>query len=168
MSSFRVSRRQLVGMVATAAAVVPALSSTPAVSAPATQEKAREDLLAPLQPGSPLGEWTIVAIGSVRAGALSLALKDVNGVRFFVDICKRDDAPGAAQPPARTDLYDLFLSNDGDGATATTESHGLATFALAEIVRSNEHSVRLDGMLTRQERLARFAEQVAEGYMHLA
>ena len=167
MSSFRVSRRQLVGMMATAAAVVPALSSAPAVAAPATPDEARKDLLAPLQAGSPLGEWSVIAIGSVRAGAVSVALRDAQGVRFFVDICKRDDAPGAATPPARSDLYDLYLSNEGDGATATQENHGLATFALAEIVRSNEHSVRLDGILTRRERLARFPQQVAEGYKHL-
>jgi len=167
MSSFRVSRRQLVGMVATAAAVVPALSSKPGFAASTSPEETRQDLLVPLQPGSPLGDWTVLAIGAVHAGAVSVSLRDSQGVRFFIDICKRDDAPDAARPPARSDLYDLYLSNEGDGATATLENHGLAAFALAEILRSNEHSVLLEGMLTRRERLARFPEQVAEGYKHL-
>lgn len=168
MSSLRVSRRQMVGVFGAAAVAVPALStsSTPAIAA-TPGAPSMGGLLDPLRAGSRLGEWIVVAIGPMRAGAISVAMKDSAGARFHIDVCRRDTDPAAPSPPARSERCDLFLSNDGDGVSPTREGHGLAAIALAEIVRSNEHALRLDGMLTRRERLERHPLQVAEGYRHL-
>jgi hypothetical protein len=121
-------------------------------------------LVAPLVAGSVLGSWRVVRSFSLRAGAVSLELKDASDRPFYLDICKRDRRPSAPKPPASTDLYDIFVANEGDGSATTVEDHGLAAMAVAEVVRANEHSVTVAGMLTLRERLRRHPDQVMRGF----
>jgi hypothetical protein len=80
-------------------------------------------------------------------------LSGVDGEKFHIDICARDEGPGAPVPPARTDLCDLFVANEGAGSDPTKEDQGLAAMALAEVIRSHEHRVDLNGLLTLAARL---------------
>ena len=174
MSTFMVSRRQLMGLLGLAAVAVPAGSAwarggsaqrriSPAHrQAPAGSGGA---LLAPLEAGRRIGAWTVQRISEVHAGAVTVALLDGADRRFYLDLCVRDRASGSPSAPARTDLYEIFLANEGDGSRPTHEEHGQAALALAEIVRANEHTVKLEGMLTLRERLGRFPQEVGRTYV---
>ena len=173
MSTFNVSRRQLVSLLGLAAVVVPcgsAVAAPRAVARPAPAKgggKPASDpaaLLAPLHDGSKLGPWQLQAISAVHAGAVTVRLRDARGRCLCVDICARDDAPGALLGPARTARHDLFLANECDGERPTHEDHGLATMALAEIIRTNEHGVQLEGMLTLRDRLRLHRDLVGQKY----
>jgi hypothetical protein len=175
MSSFNVSRRQWVSMLGVAAVAVPCrslLAADKVVPQHASGAKGTGvqsttcPLLAPLQAGSKLGSWTVDAISAVHAGAITVRLRDASGGLFCVDICARDAAVGAKAGPARTARYDLFLANEGDGDRPTNEDHGRAAMALAEIIRTNEHGVQLQGMLTLRDRLSLHRDRVGQQYRH--
>jgi hypothetical protein len=106
----------------------------------------------------------VQAIGPVHAGAVTVRLGDADGEPFCVDICAHDAGHGALVGPARTARYDLFLANEGNGAQATKEDHGRAAMALAEIIRTNEHGVELQGMLTLRDRLRLHRDSVGQHY----
>jgi hypothetical protein len=153
MKDSRVSRRFVVGALGVGA-VGAAGASVLAAGSPSAGSRARADvaaLLEPLGPGTELGPWRVERVHPAEEGALSVVLSDANGGRFQLDVCRRD---GEARGPARTDLYDVFLANEGDGATRTHESHGLAAMALAEVIRANEHRVEAAGLTTLRERVA--------------
>jgi hypothetical protein len=114
--------------------------------------------------GKVIGAWTVERISEVHAGAVTAVLLDAGGTRFCLDICKRDSGMAAPSAPARTDLYEIFLANEGDGSRPTFENHGQAALALAEIVRANEHAVVMEGMLTLRERLSQFPSEVGRMY----
>jgi hypothetical protein len=119
-----------------------------------------EDLLQPLQAGSALSRWTVRELGPIADGALSIVLQDGGGRSFQLDVCARDPAPDAVAPPGRSDRFDVFLANGGDGSTATLEEHGLAAMALADVIRHNEHRREHAGYWTLAERLRRAPERV--------
>ena len=93
-------------------------------------------------------------------GAIAVALQNADGDRFRVTLCARDHGEGALRGPARTERFELFLDNEGDGATPTHEARGLATMALADALRGIEASLALDGLLPLRERLARHAGEL--------
>ncbi len=80
-------------------------------------------------------------------------MSDALGQRFQIDICARDDEPGADRGPGRTERFDLIVANRGDGSTSTHEDHGLAAMALAEVVRANEQVVDASVFRTLRQRL---------------
>jgi hypothetical protein len=109
-------------------------------------------LVAPLAAGSTLGRWRVEEVQPVSAGAVSLLLRDERDEAFQLDICARDPRGDAPVGPAESASFQIFLANEGDGATGTVEEHGLAAMAVAEIVRANEASVPLERFKTLSER----------------
>jgi len=109
-------------------------------------------LLAPLAAGSTLGHWRVEVVRPLSAGAVSLLLRDARDEAFQLDICARDPRSDAPRGPAESASFQIFVANEGDGATGTVEDHGLAAMAVAEIVRANETSVPLDRFKTLAER----------------
>lgn len=170
MNSLGVSRRRMMSLLGAAVALTPSLAKAgPAVqtsrpSRPASASHDANVLLAPLAAGSRLASWRVERVSDLRHGAITVALTDLSGETFYLDICQRDDAPGAAVPPGRSDRCDVFVANLGDGAAPTVEDHGLAAMAVAEVLRANEHQVRIDGLLTLRQRLAQFPDQVLRGF----
>lgn len=159
MSEDSVTRRTLLGGASLAAVAMslPARAearttaerrAVPTPPAPATLTA----LLRPLGPGSRLGAWKVETIHDVEGGAASVILSDAQGIRFQVDVCALDPAPGAARGPARSEHFELFLSNRGSGCEATHEDHGLAAMALSEVIRSNESSFDRSGFLPLSQR----------------
>lgn len=110
-------------------------------------------LLYPLVAGSPLDRWTVLRLLPVEHGAASIVVSDGSGRTFQLDLCLRDDAPDAPVGPARTEHFDVFVANHGDGAKVTDEEQGLAAMALAEVVRGNEHGVDRSHFKTLRQRL---------------
>lgn len=106
---------------------------------PAVQQADR--LVAPLAPGHRLGRWTVQQILPVQNGAASVVLADASGEHFQLDICARDPSASAQKGPGRSERFEIFLANSGNGSKATFEDHGLAAMALAEVIRANEHHV---------------------------
>ena len=163
----KASRREVVGWLGAATLVVPTLGSAPAAAAapsrdadPIPRVLSAADLLAPLQPGASLGSCTLLRFGTLHAGAVSVEISTPDAAPFFIDICARDDGPGAPAPPARTSRCDLFLANEGSGTDPTHETQGLAAMALAEIIQTNEHRADLRGLLTLRQRLDRHRSEV--------
>lgn len=151
MSDQSVSRRALLGYAGAgvAAASVPrAAEASPA----RLQRRGIAQLLAPLVPGAALGRWQVEASIEPVGGAASVVLADQRGQRFQLDICARDPSPLASRGPASTEHFEIFLANQGDGATGTHEDHGLATMALAELIRANEAHADKSPYLTLAER----------------
>jgi len=99
-------------------------------------------------------------MGHLNAGAVSVQLSGDDGELFYVDICARDRGHNAPVAPASTDLCDLFVANEGSGHDPTIENQGLAAMALAEVVRSNERDVDMNGMLTLTARLENHGDSV--------
>ena len=170
MSKDEVSRRVVVGALgigaaSTAIGVVVAnehTSEAAAAVSDATEPEAvavappageAATLLAPLTAGARLGRWTIDEILPVQDGAASVVLSDASGSRFQLDVCARDTENVASRGPGTSELFEVFLANQGDGATSTHEDHGLAAMAVAEIVRANEHRVERTAFQTLRQRI---------------
>lgn len=119
-----------------------------------------ESLVAPLTPGSQLDRWQVARILPLQNGAASVVLSDTRGQQFQLDVCARDRRKGAPLGPGRSELYEVFLANCGNGRKPTLEEHGLAAMALAEVIRSNEHRVPASAFMTLSERLARHGARV--------
>lgn len=162
----KATRREVVGWLGVAALVPPSVAAARPAAAALPEQRGSErpvsaaDLLAPLTVGAQLGEWTVVGMGVLHAGAVGVDLATARGDVFHIDICARDGGLGAPTPPAATDRCELFVANEGKGQDPTRESHGLAAMALAEIVRTQEHRVDLRGLRTLRERLAHHGEEV--------
>ena len=171
MKSLEVSRRRMMALLGAGAAMVPALAhAAPGSRSGATNRAAALQneptalaLLAPLAAGSQLASWRVEQISTVRYGAVTVGLRDAAGQVFFLDICGHDSGPLAPVAPGRSELYDVFVANLGDGSRPTDESHGLAAMAVAEVLRTNEHRVSVAGFLTLRDRLSRHADKVQRG-----
>lgn len=107
-------------------------------------------VLGGLAVGSVVGQWTIADVYDFHLGAVPVVLQDASGAKFQVDVLRR--APGVAGI-AETRHFSLFLSNRGNGATRTNESHGLGAMALAAAVGD---TVAPDALLSLAERATRF------------
>ncbi len=129
--------------------------SSPRRTAPTPAPLSTADkLVAPLAPGSRLDLWTVERVIATENGAASVIVSDASKQTFQLDICARDDSPGAAAAPGRSEYFEVFVANRGDGTTATVEDHGLVAMALADVIRSNEQHVDLSEYLTLAERLS--------------
>jgi hypothetical protein len=98
---------------------------------------AAQALLSPLRPGSRIASASLDAIRT-RDGYLSLELTAASGAPFRLEICARDLLPGAPRPVTRTARYDLFVANGGQGDRRTERAHGLAAYAVADVLSANE------------------------------
>ena len=177
MKSDEVSRRFVVGALGVGAATaaagvavgsVPARSSalrpaSPDGKAPDGAEPVADDepalaqaarLVAPLAAGDRLGRWTVQQVLPVQDGAASLVLADGRGERFQLDVCARDESNSSPAGPGRSEHFEVFLANSGNGSKATFEDHGLAAMALAEVIRANEQHVDRALFHTQARRLA--------------
>lgn len=173
MSKDEVSRRIVVGALgvgAAAAAVgvmervraartpgpAPAANATGAPAPDADRESetlaVASTLVSPLVAGSRLGRWTVERVLPVEDGAASIVLSDAAGRQFQLDVCARDDSHGE-RGPGRSEHFEVFLANRGDGATSTHEDHGLAAMALADLIRGNEHRVERTAFQTLRQRV---------------
>ena len=162
-----VSRRGVLGAAVSAVMVTPLLASGTAGADDSLGVSSRDGLpdvralLYPLREGATLGAWVVVKMHEgLQGGALVVELEDQRGARFQVDICRRDDAPDAPVPPARTARCDLVLANGGQGGRMTDESQGLAAMALADVIRTNEHGIDLGALSTLRHRLRSRRRQV--------
>jgi hypothetical protein len=177
MKTLKLSRRRMMAMAGATAVLAPSVvasAGTRARGQRARASGAHEDrprgearwaaeLVAPLGAGSTLGSWRVQGVGALRAGAVSITLLDAAGGRFYLDVCKRDGRSGAPVPPGRSELCDVFVANEGNGSVPTHEDHGLAAMALADIVRTNERRVGIEGLLTQRDRMRSFPDQVMRG-----
>jgi hypothetical protein len=147
-------------VVATGVVGIPRAASAESAPRPAEGSLPSTELIAPLAAGSALGSWRIERVVPLQDGALSVILVGREGPSFQLDVCALDPAPDAMRGPARTERFEVFVANGGDGATGTHEDHGLCAMALAEVVRANEARVSRAGFLSLRERLARRAARV--------
>lgn len=108
-----------------------------------------------LQPGSRLARWTVEAIHAIHLGAIPVVLRTETGVRFQVDVVRRDTSAKAPRGIAQAGELDFFLSNAGTGRVATAEEQGLATMALAAWVARRAPRAP-NALLTLGQRQARF------------
>ncbi len=99
-----------------------------------------------LAPGQAVDRWTVIAVHAVHLGAVPIIVANADGSRFQVDVLARDLAGPSGV--ARTERFDLFIANHGDGATATEEEQGLGAMALAEVVRAHEAKADVPPLLT--------------------
>jgi phage tail protein X len=164
MSSLLVSRRRMMALLGGSLAVAPAIAhANPGLARTGFRSQQPRHhataLLAPLATGSRLASWWVEGISEVRHGAITVALRDSDGV-FYLDICRRDRRASAPSAPARSEHYEVFVANLGDGSLPTRESQGLAAMVLAEVIRANEQTVRVPDMLTLAERLERHSGEV--------
>jgi hypothetical protein len=117
-------------------------------------------LVAPLQPGSPLGKgWTLTALSPVERGAAVLTLQHRAGQLARVHLCARDGRPKGL---THTALFDLLLMDGGQGDRPTDEGLGRALVNLASRVKHNElgsADLRVRGLLSHLERVERFGPE---------
>lgn len=130
------------------------------VASPGGRAAELSELLAPFSEGSRVGRWKVVRLGTLTDGASSVVMQDARGATFQLDICARDDSHAAPVPPARSECFDVFLSNRGSGKTASYEQHGLAAMAIADVIRQNEARLQRDGYHTLRERLSHAYDRV--------
>jgi len=74
--------------------------------------------------------WFVAAAYEPRGGALPVVLSARSGlgVRVTLEVF-RDDPAAPVHPPARAAGLSAFVTNGGDGSTATREQQGLAAMA---------------------------------------
>ncbi len=94
-------------------------------------------LLTPLQPGARLATSTLSAI-EPQEHHLRLNLLSHDGSSFRLEVFGRDDSPDAFRPVTRTARFDIFVANGGRGSKRTERAHGLAAYALADVISRNE------------------------------
>lgn len=153
--SSSVSRRALLGYAGAGIAASGAGGSAvvrPAAARPSLPPLAA--LVAPLAAGSALGRWRVERLIEPEGGAASIVLTDGAGAEFQLDVCARDPSPGASRGPAITEHFEIFVANQGDGATGTNEDHGLCAMALGEVIRGNEALAARTAFVTLAEREA--------------
>ena len=111
-------------------------------------------LLGGLHPGSPIPGGTVVAVHSVRMGAIPLVLRSRHGDTFQVDILARDRARPAL---AETAHLALCIANRGDGSRRTDELHGRMVKALAaRLAQIEARGARSPALLTLAQRVATY------------
>jgi hypothetical protein len=144
-----------------------ALPPPSTVPSPPALDGGSPSALDPLPDGSPhalqtalpeglrFGRWRIVSVLPVKLGAVPVILETRHGVRFQVDILRRDRGHGARRGIAETRYYALYLSNLGRGTKRTREEHGLGLIWLAALLRACERRHARPALLTLRERLLR-------------
>jgi hypothetical protein len=129
----------------------------------ATPSEAVLAFFGPLRAGSSLGQWDIVAVHDTKVGGIPVVLASRDGVRFQLDVMRRDDSSGAPSAIANTPSLSVFLLNRGDGSLATVEQQGLAAMALAAAMAQREsEGARVPELLSLRERTSRFPRVVYE------
>ncbi len=101
--------------------------------------------------GDVVGDVTVIAIHAPHLGAVPIVLRTTDGVTFQVDVLARD--PNGPKGVAETQALALFVSNRGDGSTATDETQGLAVMAIAARL---DDAPRTADLLTLRERTERY------------
>lgn len=109
-----------------------------------------------LPAGLRFGHWRIVEVLAVKLGAVPVILETRHGVRFQVDILRRDRRGHAKRGIAETRFYALYLANLGRGTKPTREEHGVGLIWLAALMRPREGRYGRPALLSLRERLARF------------
>ncbi len=161
MPGRNVSRRLFVGVVGSGVIAAPVVASVHVAPASAADHEAAElamrgqiaRLLNPLTAGSRLAKWTVAQIDPLVGGAVSVKIRSDEQHTFDLEILARDSSALAQKPPAETEKFAVFVVNGGDGWSPTREDQGLAAMTLAQIVRKNEQTVELPGLLTFAARL---------------
>jgi hypothetical protein len=86
-------------------------------------------------PGMRFGGSIVRSVGPALLGAIPVRLVDGAGRPFTIDLLRHDPAtPGVA----RGGTLGVYLCNDGEGALATDEAHGLAAMAIARHLAERE------------------------------
>ena len=159
------SRRSLLKRLAGASAAVAGSSALLSVSDARAEAMHREALvdpsvqafLGPIAAGAAVGDrWRVEAVRGVRFGSLSVVLSTREGAHFQVDVLRRDES---VRGVGESEHLAVYLSNRGDGQTATHEEMGLGAMALAEALRARECSgAAVPALLTMAQRSARFPD----------
>ena len=166
---WELGRRQFVSTVGVAAGVAATATAAPVGAlelrdepdAPSAEARTSMDpevarLLGDIRPGARLDRWTVESIRGVHMGAIAVVLRTADGTRFQVDVLRRDTVPGARLGVASSAGLSVFLSNRGDGRTATDEELGLGAMALRDALAAREEAgAPLPALLTHAERRAR-------------
>lgn len=82
-----------------------------------------------LAAGAAIGRGVVEAVLPLTAGAVPVVMRTPAGVRFQVDVLRRDPEGPAAV--AETGRLGLYIANKGDGRTPTDEAQAHAARALA-------------------------------------
>ena len=142
-----------------ARALGPALAKQPQAGLPRGANRARlagqevRAYFGRLTPGTRVGDATIAAVHDVHFGAIPVVLRLAGGRTVQVDVVRR----GAGPSIASSSLASLQLVNRADGVSATDESAGLATMALARALAEREaQGAQLPALMTHAERSSRF------------
>ncbi|MGB1012762.1 MAG: hypothetical protein ACPG4T_01410 [Nannocystaceae bacterium] len=107
--------------------------------------------------GAKLGAWQIERVLPVTLGAIPVVMRGQGGERFQVDILARDYAEGSASGVANTSKMSLFVANNGSGACATCEDHGLGAMMLGRYLALCEtRGLRVPRLMTHATRNARY------------
>jgi hypothetical protein len=105
--------------------------------------------------GTQIERWTVVAVGDAQHGGIPVTLATKQGVRFRVDVLRRDDQTLGV---ANTSELSLYLCNQGHGEKATCEEHGLGAMALARALeKAHAAGAPVPALLTLRERNRRFS-----------
>jgi hypothetical protein len=108
--------------------------------------------------GGPVGDYRVERVCGVYLGAIPVVMSTATGLRFQVDVLRRDD--GGPRGIANTDRLSLFLANRGGGSQQTDEQQGLAIIALRDALSARENSAEVQNLLTFDERRRAFREGV--------
>ncbi len=106
--------------------------------------------LAVLASGTRLAACTVLSVGSLEHGAVAVTLVDPVGTKFGLEVCARSAVSSA---PGRSERFEVFIANEGDGATPTHETHGVSAMALADFLAAHEATIDSAGFLTLEQRL---------------
>ena len=166
----RLGRRKVLGLLSVGAVAVgssivqvrTASRELPAPNPPAPSKPAPPPdpwaLVAPLEAGAMLGTVRLIGLSGITGTAtVDIEFETEEKARFCARLCRRDNAPGAPTPIARTRDYDLFLSNGGNGEKPTNEHHGVTVMALGAVVRQNEPALERLPLSTMRQRWQQLA-----------
>jgi len=147
-------RRKFLGTVGGAAATAAAFGVLGTMGASGIGQSSQEDLLraAGVHPQARFGTCRVVQVERTSDGSLGLTLANRAGQRFELELLGHDaSAPGVAGAGSLA----VYVKNQGHGATATVEEHGLAAMALARhLARHEAGGARLPVLPTLSERRA--------------
>lgn len=102
------------------------------------------------------GAFRVVGVTPLTFGGHVIVLASEAGEEVPVEVLRRDETSDAARGVAQTTRFELFLSNGGNGSTATHEAFGLAALSLAQWIAQHEADVDTSAVLTLQQRHAQY------------
>ena len=124
-------------------------------------DEATRALFAPIQANGRVGDCTIVCVHAVKMGAIPVVLATAGGVRFQVDVLRRDTSAAAINGIRSAGSLTAALHNEGVGDNRTREIEGLGAMALLNALTARESAgVALPALLTLRERTQRFPRGV--------